>query len=120
VKYQTGAMCSGVLSMLAGSKLGGSRNRPPISGAKNTMAANTMAKTMIATRSLDVWYGWKATPSSGTPLASLRSLISMPSGLSDPVVCSARMWTTTSRISASGTATTCRAKKRFRVMSEMK
>ncbi len=34
--YQTGAMCSGVFSGFAASKLGGSRKYPPISGLKNS------------------------------------------------------------------------------------
>ena len=75
---------------------------------------------MMITRSLLVWYGWNATPSSGLPSASLCSLISMPSGLFEPTSCSAMMCTTTSSTSISGTAITWNAKKRFSVMSEMK
>lgn len=46
-------------------------------------------------------------------------LISMPSGLFEPLWRSATRWNTTSRIRISGIAMTCSAKKRFSVMSEI-
>ena len=58
-------------------------------------------------------------PSTGWPSGPLSFLISMPSGLFEPTSCSARMCAMTRNTSASGSAMTCSAKKRFSVMSEM-
>ena len=58
-------------------------------------------------------------PSTGVPVFGSRfSLISMPSGLLEPVSCSAIRCAATSPSSAIGIAITCSAKNRFRVASE--
>ncbi|MNN24416.1 hypothetical protein D3C81_1378480 [compost metagenome] len=59
-------------------------------------------------------------PSSGMPFSSFFFLMSTPSGLFEPTSCSARMCRTTRPRITIGRAITCRAKKRFRVMPEIR